>query len=153
MTCPPLASWARVGRIQQLLQQLRAMVPPLLTPERRRRLERELPPHALAIVSVSPGERATISLGPGREIGFWVMRADVQGVNRVDCELMALDGAPVASFADVPFDGERGEVVLGCQLHYQGLGPDELLVRVTAVDSAGRRPIAEYRLNHSFTAV
>ena len=145
------ACTSRAESVERLLNELRGMLPFLLTPERRKRLEAELGTEALAIVNVSPGEQATIELGSDKPIGFWVMRADVQGVERLDCEVLTSNGAPIASFEDVPFDAERGELVLCCQLHYQALGADEeMRVRVSSVGTAGSRPIAEYRLNHIF---
>ncbi|HMJ12987.1 MAG TPA: hypothetical protein VK524_16310 [Polyangiaceae bacterium] len=145
------ACTSRVERVERLVNELRRMLPPLLTPERRKKLETELGREALAIVNVSPGERATIELGTDKPIGFWVMRADVQSAERLDCEFLTPDGGPFATFRDVPFDAERGELVLCCQLHYQALGADEeMRVRVSSVGAAGSRPIAEYRLNHIF---
>lgn len=140
---------ARAEKLEALVRRLRTMLPAILTPERRRRLEETVSP--LPMVSVSPGEHKTIEFGPGAEIGFWVLRAELGGVERLDFELLARDGSLLASFEDVPFDAERGEVVLGCQTHYRTMGfPDELLARVTAVDAAGRRPVAEYELDHFF---
>jgi hypothetical protein len=141
----------RVESVERLVKELRGMLPPLLTPERRKKLETELGPRGLAIVNVWPDERATIELGPDKPIGFWVMRADVQGAERLDCEFLTQEGAPFVTFRDVPFDAERGELVVCCHLHYQALGAsDEMRVRVSSVGPAGSRPIAEYRLNHIF---
>ncbi|HEY6562830.1 MAG TPA: zf-HC2 domain-containing protein [Polyangiaceae bacterium] len=145
------ACTSQAESVERLVTELRGMLPPLLTPERRKRLEAELGTEALAIVNVSPGEQATIELGADRPLGFWVMRADVQGAERLDCEFLTPDGAPFATFRDVPFDAERGELIVCCQLHYQALGADEeMRVRVSSVGAAGSRPIAEYRLNHIF---
>jgi hypothetical protein len=140
----------RVEGVERLVRELRAMPPMLLTAERRRKLEAELGSAALSVVVVSPGERATIELGSTKPVGFWVMRADVQAAERIDCELLTLDGQPLQTFADVPFDAARGEVVLCCQVHYRELGAGEMRARLSAVEAAGARPIAEYWLNHHF---
>jgi hypothetical protein len=143
---------AKATQLESLNQRLRTMMPPVLTPERRRKLEETVRP--LPIAPVSPGERATLEFGPGSELGLWVMHADLRRVERLDCELLASDGSPLAAFRDVPFDAQRGEVVLGCQIHYRHLGfPDDMVVRVTSVDSSGRHPLAEYHLSHLFNAM
>lgn len=140
---------ARTLRMEALVGQLRAALPPLLTGERRRRLEATGQP--MPVVHASPGVPATIEFGKGAAVGFWVLRADLSRVERLDCELLGPGGEPLVSIPDVPFDADRGEVVLACQRHYQHLGfPDEMQVRLTSVESAGSRPVGEYWLNHLF---
>ena len=176
MTCPPLESlvaWSlresppeggdaledhlftcdrcaeRAATLETLTRGLASTPPALLTPERRRRLEASV--HPLPVVSVSPGERATIQLGGAAQLGLWVMRAALAGVERLDCELRATDGSPLTTHTDVPFDAERGEVVLACQTHYRDLGyPADIRVRVVAVEPSGRRELGEYHLHHIF---
>jgi hypothetical protein len=67
--------------------------------------------------------------------------------------MLTPEGETLLAFSDVPFDAERGEVVLACQLHYRGIGPNEIVVKMTAVEPTGSRLLGEYRLNHSFTDV
>ena len=176
MTCPPLedlAAWSlrespqegadaledhlfscdrcaeRASTLETLIRGLSSTPPPLLTPERRRRLEASV--HPLPVVPVSPGERATIQLGGAAQLGLWVMRAPLAGVERLDCELRTTEGSPLTTYTDVPFDAERGEVVLACQTHYRALGaPDDMVVRVVSVEPAGRRQLGEYYLHHVF---
>ena len=143
---------ARAAGLERVVRQLRRMVPPVLTPERRRKLEAMARP--LPVVSVSPGEHATIEFGPGEQLGFWLIRADLGGVDRLDCELLATDGSGLGVLEDVPFDPERGEVVLACQRHYRDLGyPADMVVRVSSVSALGVRPLGEYFLKHVFYGV
>ncbi|HKY41092.1 MAG TPA: hypothetical protein VJN18_34400 [Polyangiaceae bacterium] len=100
-------------------------------------------------VSVSPEGRGLLDFRPGAKIGLWILRADLGGTDRVDFELLSLDGSPLLAFADIPFDRERGEVTMACQTHLRHLGfPSNILVRLTAVDAAGNRALCEYRLDH-----
>ncbi len=137
--------------IERLVRELNGVMPMLLTAERRKKLEGELGAGALPIVPVSPGDHATLELGPEKRVGLWILRADVQGAERLDCELLTLDGQRLANFTDIPFDRERGEVALCCQLHYRELGPPEMRARVSSVEAGGARPLAEYWLNHVFS--
>jgi hypothetical protein len=147
--CDSCAELAK--ELDALVRRLRIMVPPLLTAERRRALE-SAATTSIPTLHASPGDEKTLTLGKGREVGFWVLHADIREAEHVDCEMFSLDGTLVASFPDVPFDAERGEIVLGCQTHYRALGlPDDILVRLSTVDSEEKKPVAEYRLNHNFS--
>jgi hypothetical protein len=141
----------RTERIDAMVRSLRSTVPPVLTAERRRRLEETVSP--LPKVPVEPAAAATIQFQTGMEIGFWLLSSDLEGVERVDCDLMALDGSPLISFPDVPFDAERREVVLACQTHYTALGfPPDMKVRLTSFEKGGGRRSAEYTLIHEFSS-
>lgn len=144
--CDACASNAR--RMEQLVAQLSAALPPVLTPERRQALAARHP--RMPAIDVEPGRRATIHLGGAQPVGVWVMHAPLGAVTRVDLEARA-GGALLFVLADVPFDAARGEVVLACQAHYSALADDtELRVRLTATGPGGERPVGEYILAHEF---
>ena len=66
-------------------------------------------------------------------------------------EARAPAGDVLFAFYDVPFDASRGEVALACQLHYRSMpGPALMHVRLTVTTPDGRRPSAEYFLDHVF---
>ena len=138
----------RAEGMERLVGQLGASVPFLLTPERRRALE----PKCRTTVPVEVGAEATIHLGPRAELGFWVMRAPLEQANTVDIEARDANGALLFAFEDVPFDRERGEVVLACQSHYRALHADggAMRVRLMLTGDAGKRPVGDYVLHHVF---
>lgn len=139
----------RVERLQRTVELLRANLPALLTPERRRELEALRP--RMPAIQVSPGERGRIRLGPLSEVGVFLMRAPLERATRVDFEARDANGAPLFAYEDVPFDAARGEVVLACQAHYRALpAPRELHVRLTIAEPDGARPAFEYILDHEF---
>jgi hypothetical protein len=139
----------RTADAESLVRRLRAMFPVVLTPERRERAQKSVSP--LPIVEVSPGASATIEFHENTEFGFWVLHSDLSDVRRVDCDLLTFDSAPLVSFPDVPFDPDRQEVVLGCQVHYRALDfPTDIVARVTATTGGGQRRTAEYRLSHRY---
>jgi len=136
-------------RMQRLVAELEATLPAVLTPARRRRLEATQ--RRLTSVAVRPGETATIRIGGDTPVGFWVMRAQLTGAKRVDLAARDANGAPLFAIEDVPFDAERGEVVLACQVHYRNLpGVENMHVSLTATDAEGTHPVGEYVLDHRF---
>jgi len=146
------ACLAQAASLRRLVAELGASLPPVLTSARRRALEAERP--GLTQVTVNPGETATIRLNDADNVGFWVMRAPLAGVCRVDFEARDAEGAPLFAFTDVPFDADKGEVVLACQSHYRALpGGSTLRVRLTATDAAGTRSVGEYTLDHRFESL
>jgi hypothetical protein len=70
----------------------------------------------------------------------------------VDFEGLSSDASKVFfSFADVPFDRERGEVVLPCHEHYRNMPVTaEMRVRLTATLPNGTKRATEYLLDHHF---
>ncbi len=143
----------RADRLERLLEQLRSSLPPILTSGRRRAFGANYP--RLPAVRVDGGQRATIHLGPRARMGLWLMQAPLGQVARVDFEARAPSGELLFALTDVPFDEQRGEVVLACQTHYRALAmPNELHVRLTATGPDGSRsPLGEYILNHEFESL
>lgn len=144
--------FAHAQRMQRLRQQLETSLPPMLTRERHRTLEGQ---HAgLPSVHVQPGQPGTIRLGARTPIGVWIMHCDLTGVARVDFEGGNAGSDPYATFADVPFDAERGQVVMPCHLHYRAMSADpQLHVRLISAEPQGPRLLGEYILNHVFENV
>lgn len=143
------ACLAQTERMQRLVQELETTLPSVLTTARRKRLETTLPrPKA---VDVQPGGRATIHLADDEPVAFWVMHAPLAGATRVDFEARDDQGTTLLTLNDVPFDRERGEVVLACQIHFRTLpGVENMQARLVATDAHGSRQVSEYRLDHHF---
>lgn len=143
------ACLARVEQLEQLVKLLGGSLPPILTPQKHRELKALYP--GLLAVTVAPGQRQTIHLGAGSPVGVWVMRASLGSAERVDFEARDPDGGVLFAMSDVPFDADRGEILLPCQLHYRSIGgPVEMHVRLTVTEPDGRRPVTEYVLDHVF---
>jgi hypothetical protein len=139
-------------RMQAAVEQLRASLPPVLTPERRRALERREP--RLSTTRVAAGERALLHLSQQQPLGIWLMQAPLAEVTRVDFEARDTDGELLFALSDVPFDASRGEVVLACQLHYRALPMStQLHVRLTATSPNGSQELGRYILDHQFDSL
>jgi anti-sigma factor RsiW len=139
-------------RMARLIDGLRSALPPILTLDRHQRLRAAR--GALAAVHVAPGQEATLRLGPDAPIGIWVLHAALSDVERVDFEALTSDGSLAFAVPDVPFDRERGEVLLACQAHYRVLpmGPD-LVGKLSARRGAETRLLGEYLLHHEFDSL
>lgn len=139
---------AQAGRMQQLVATLRGALPPVLTEARRSALEAK---HgSLPATHVEPGQTGVLSLSDAEAVGLWVMHCDLAGVSRVDVEAYGELGQRVMHLADVPFDRERGQVLLACQLHYRGV-PNARQLRATLhAVGADSRQLGEYFLDHRF---
>ena len=137
----------RAERMHTLVAQLRAAPPPVLTAARRKQLEDA---GGVRISRVDPDQRAQLELGPDAEVGVWLMQAPLADATRVDLEGRTPEGSLVFSFADVPFDAERGQVALLCHLHYRGLGGPELHVTVTVQGRTDEARVTRYVLDHAF---
>lgn len=141
--------FARAERLLALEESLRRALPPVLTAQRSRTLAaREA---VLAQVHVRPGEKGLIELGEAKPVGVWYLHCELAGVSRVDLESRSVSGEKLFGFDDVPFDAERGLVAMPCHLHYRSFGMDSLFqTRLTSVEAAGPRLLAEYTLDHHF---
>lgn len=139
----------RALHMQRFIEELHVSLPPHLTVERRHRLETRRA-HA-SPVDVQPTERARMRLGPGAEVGCWILHAPLETAARVDLEARDAHGGLILALPDVPFDPKRGEVVLACQVHYRALpGPREMHVRLLASEAEADRDAGTYVLEHEF---
>jgi len=144
--------FAQAQRLQRLVADFRSVVPAFLTKERHQRLAATR--RSLPAVHVAPGEQRTIRLGASAPVAIWVMHASLSDVERVDFEAHSTDGTLLFAVPDVPFDRERGEVLLACQIHYRALpmGPD-FVGKLSARQGAQTRVLGEYVLNHVFDSL
>jgi len=140
---------AQAERLQQLVASLRSAVPAVLTKARHGALEAK---HGrLPATHLAPGQTGVLSLSDAVAVGVWVMHCDLSGVTRVNVEAHDENGVRVFNLADVPFDVERGQVLLACQVHYRAM-PTGHLLRTTVSDAGGAEPrqLGEYFLDHRF---
>lgn len=142
----------RAMALEHARKQLATSLPPLLSVERHQALAAQRP---LEVVHVEAGATGVIKLDSATVFGIWILHAPLEEVKRVDVEVRPEEGDFLFEFNDVPFDRERGQVLLACQLHYRTVpGGPRLNVRITgATDAAGReggRELARYILDHEF---
>jgi hypothetical protein len=141
--------FARLDRVQRLLDRMRQSLPLALTPERRERLANEHP--EVQALELEPGARATMHLTSERSVGIWVLHAPLERATRVDVVLRRQsDGAPVISMPNVPFDAERGQVALPCQLHFREVPNGQYLEAELTASSDDGKAVTRYFLDHVY---
>jgi hypothetical protein len=129
-----------------LVARLAQLVPPVLTSLGLERLSRR--GIQIESASVAAGADVTVDYpGPGA-LRIHRLRAELDGVERLDLQLYALDGTPLGGGESVPFDAPAGEVLLACQAHYHDTFPDQFLVKLIDVQGETRHLVAEYTLRH-----
>lgn len=77
---------------------------------------------------------------------------DLSRAQRVDLDLRTPDGSDIAVFEDVPFDRERGEILVACQSHFAELFPRDLVFDVVSVEDDARTPLGRYTVEHQLRA-
>jgi hypothetical protein len=138
----------RAMALEHARKRLTTSLPPLLTQERHEALQNQ---RALEVVHVEAGGNGLIKLGSDNAFGIWILHAPLEGVARVDVEVRPIEGDFTFGFNDVPFDRERGQVLLACQLHYRAVpGGPRLNVRLLETADAGGRELGQYILDHQF---
>lgn len=143
------ACLAQAQALRRIVTELGAALPPILTEARRHALAASHPGHT--VVDVHPGQTASLALGNAAPVGLWVMHAPLADAARVDFEARDAQGGLMFALNDVPFDRERGEVVLACQVHYRALpGTARMQATVTSTDTRGARAASSYVLDHFF---
>jgi hypothetical protein len=96
---------------------------------------------------VQPGgtERAVFA----RELDLLIhhLHGDYRSAAHVDCTVLAGDRL-LFELERVPFDRQRGEVLVACQRHLMDMGPLDIVFRVTTVDVSGDVRQEQYTVIH-----
>lgn len=147
MGCGPCtAASAQVARITEAL---RALLPPLLTPERLLHLRQQ----GVSIVenAMLPGERRQVVFPHAADLLLHRLGGlDLAQAERVRFTLRAeSSGRILVAVDDAPFDRERGELLLACQKHYAVMPPDTVAEVRVERSGAGEQE-ASYTILHEF---
>jgi hypothetical protein len=105
----------------------------------------------VALSDVASSEPALVPFPEDADVLVIRLKAHFGDVERVDCELQLLDGTPILSIPDVPFDREAG-VHMACQQHFItrfGSHPFEVRLYGRKRDGdAPRTELAQFTLRH-----
>jgi hypothetical protein len=136
-------------RLGRLVAGLREVLPPVISHARRDRLVaagtriRETP--------VEAGVDAEAHFTADVDLLIHVLKADVRDAERVDLELLDPQGISRLQLTNVPFDRDRGEVLIACQRHYQtdaAMPGGDPVFQVHAVRAGVRRPVGNFFVRH-----
>lgn len=135
-------------RIARLVVGLKTLIPPILSHAARDRLVAG--GMRVLHTPVEPDVKARARFAPGLDLLVHALHGDLARAERVDLELLNEAGVSLLTFEHVPFDRERGEVLIACQRHYESLFPGDLSFRVLAVEAGERRRVGDYFVAHEW---
>jgi hypothetical protein len=76
---------------------------------------------------------------------------DLSGIDTVAVTFTLLDGTPLLSFDDAPFDRASSTVQITCHRHFEGMFPSpDLNIVVRGTDAAGRDTTETFTVLHRF---
>lgn len=138
---------ASSAQLDRLLGTMLEVVPPVLTPALRERLEaRGMKIRDMAFES---GARDEAFFAADLDLLVFALKADLTSAQRVDLEIRDATGTVHLAFMQVPFDAKRGEVLVACQQHYRDLPVDgDPEFRIYAVEDGTRREAGSYVIKH-----
>jgi hypothetical protein len=139
---------ASSASLDRLMGSLLGQIPPVLSRALRDRLDARglrLTEHAF-----ESDRRGRFEFGADLDVVVLALRGDLTDARRVDVEIADPGGQVHLSFANVPFDATRGEVLIACQQHYRDYPLNQAPeFRVYAVGEGGvRRRVGSYVIEH-----
>jgi hypothetical protein len=137
-----------LGRVAEVTEGLRAIVPPVVT---RASLERvRTPERRVREDTVTPGVVHEAPFPAELDLLVFRLALDLAAAERVAIELRAKEtGEVVFAAPDVPFDTAEGAVLLVCQRHYAAL-PSLIDVAVMVRAAGGRERAEVFTIHHHF---
>jgi len=134
-------------RLAALAAALHHATPPVLTAARFEALAGE--GRIAHVNSMVPGAVATVHYPrEGKVLVHRLGGVDLARTERVDLDVLDLQGNLLFHLDDVPFDASRGEVLITCQRHYADLYPHEGQFRLETVAGEHRQEAGRYTVLH-----
>jgi hypothetical protein len=136
-------AFERAGALATALKQL---IPPVITHQKLRELERA--GAVIRLTPVEPAKPVEVVYAPELSLLVHALRGDTASSERIDVELCDSERRVYMTFERVPFDAESGEVLIACQRHYEHLPHAVRYFRVYDVKAGVRRALGEYDVDH-----
>ena len=90
------------------------------------------------------------TVAPDDDLLITRLDAPLAGVERLDVELLGVEGAGRERLRDVPFDAAAGEVVLAARMErMRALPASTVRMRLLAMAPSGERLVGEYTFHHT----
>ena len=138
---------AEAERLAGLLSSVTATVPPVLSAAVLAGLERDGRVQSVNVMRA--GETATVFYPDvNRVLVHRLGGIELAGTGRVDLEIRRKSGDNVWRHEDVPFDPEKGEVLVACQSHFADTFPHDIVFTVTSVSNERHEAVASYTVLH-----
>jgi hypothetical protein len=139
---------ARAERAATLVAGLRELLPMVISAAHRDRLVAG--GMRISVTPVQPGVKGRARFAPDVDLLVHALEADLSSATRVDVEIASPTGASRLVFENVPFDRARGEILIACQRHYEGMFDGDPVFQVHAVEAGARRHVGEYCVVHDW---
>jgi hypothetical protein len=131
--------------IGRLMGGLRDLVPPVISRAHRERLLGA--GKRITFTPCEPNGAARAVFEKDVDLLVHELRGDFRSADRVDLDVVT-GGQIVLSLEDVPFDRERGTVLIACQRHYRDMPGGDPTFRIHVVEKGERRPAVDYLVYH-----
>ena len=137
-------------RLAHVIVGLRAMIPFVISHAHRDRLVSSGTRVLVTPIDpgTDPGARKRARFTPDVDLLVFALRGDISRAERVDVDIASPTGSPRYTLEGVPFDREKGEVLIACQRHFEGMFPADPIFSVHAVESGERRTVGDYIVTH-----
>ncbi len=138
-------------RLAKTVGALREKVPFVISHAHRDRLSTLGTRIHVTDLEPAPDRRPTKSARFTSDVDLLVhaLHCDVVDADRVDVEIASPSGSPRYLLEAVPFDRQKGEVLIACARHYESMFPaGDPIFTVHAVHAGERRTIGDYVVAH-----
>ena len=142
---------ATMERLAKVIGALREKLPFVISHAHRDRLAAAGTRIHVTNLEPAPDRRATKSARFTSEVDLLVhaLHADLSNADRVDVEIASPTGELRYTLEAVPFDRQKGEVLIACGRHYEPMFPaGDPIFSVHAVEAGERRAVGDYVVAH-----
>jgi hypothetical protein len=138
---------AAAEAIGRLAGGLRELIPPVISRAHRERLLGA--GKRITFTPCEPNGTARALFAKDLDLLIHELKGDFRAADRVDLDILA-GGNVMIALEDVPFDRERGTVLIACQRHYRDMPGGDPTFRVHVVEKGARKPPADYLVYHEW---
>ena len=122
-------------------------VPPVLSAAHLAQLERAGRVQAFNVMRAGATARVLYP-DEGRLLVHRLGGIDLSDAQRIDLALHDVGGREVGGIENVPFDRERGEIVVACQRHFAEIFPRDVVFTVLSAGGERRDVLGRYTVEH-----
>jgi Putative zinc-finger len=135
-----------VEQVGALTSVIRETIPPVVRASHLEQLRSSL---EVRETLVEAGQSVEAWFTPDIDLLVHALRADVDGINRIDLEVYGVDDEPYMRVEAVPFDARTGLVYVACQRHFRGEADvEDTRFRLVGLDAGVHRMLGEYSVRH-----
>jgi len=142
--CDPCAEdWTKLASV---VRGLRETIPMVISRAHRERMVKS--GKRVLVTEVPVGVDTPARFAPELDLLVFALKVDLADVDRVRVDIVSPDGSKRFIEEDVPFDRARGEVLVACQRHFEGMFESDPTFEVHAMDPPRR--LASFRVLHAW---